>query len=220
MDSVRIIIADDHTILRDGLKMLIADYREFEVVGEASTGTQALEVVDRLDPDVLLLDLVMPELGGMKVLEEMLARKHRTRVIMLSGAIEGDDITKAFELGARGLVKKDVAGSILIDCMRAVLAGKYWIGRQSAENLEEVLQRCRSTAKRARPENYRLTPREMQIIKAVVSASTNKEIARQLSISEETVKHHITSIFDKLGVYNRLELTLFVFHHGIVDKAR
>jgi DNA-binding NarL/FixJ family response regulator len=132
--------------------------------------------------------------------------------------VEGDDISRSFELGARGLVRKDVAASMLINCMRAVREGKYWIGRQSAESIEEVLQRCRSSAKRASPENYRLTPREMQIIRAVVSASTNREIAQQLSISEETVKHHITNIFDKLGVYNRLELTLFVFHHGIIEK--
>ena len=218
MQPVQIVIADDHTILRDGLKMLISDFPEFQVAGEAETGEQAIEAVDRLNPDLLLLDIVMPGMGGMQVLRTMKDTGLKTQVILLSGAVDGNDIPQSFELGARGLVKKDAAASVLIDCMRAVLEGKYWIGRQSAGTLEEVLQRCRSTAKRGRPENYRLTPREMQIIKAVVGASTNKEIARQLTISEETVKHHITSIFDKLGVYNRLELTLFVFHHGIVDK--
>jgi two-component system, NarL family, nitrate/nitrite response regulator NarL len=218
MDTARIAIADDHTILRDGLKMLIADYPEFQVVGEADTGEQALEVIGLLDPDILLLDLVMPGMGGMQVLRSLRDAGRKTRVILLSGAVEGDDISRSFELGARGLVRKDVAASMLINCMRAVREGKYWIGRQSAESIEEVLQRCRSSAKRASPENYRLTPREMQIIRAVVSASTNREIAQQLSISEETVKHHITNIFDKLGVYNRLELTLFVFHHGIIEK--
>jgi two-component system, NarL family, nitrate/nitrite response regulator NarL len=215
---VRILIADDHTIFRDGLKMLISDFPEFRVAGEAESADQALDAVAKLDPDILLLDLVMPGGGGMRVLRSLAESGSRTRVVLLSGAVEGDDITKAFELGARGLMKKDAATATLIDCIRAVLDGKYWIGRQSASTLDEILQRGRSTAKKAQPGNYRLTPREMQVIKLIVSANTNKDIARELSISQETVKHHITSIFDKLGVYNRLELTLFVFHHGIVDK--
>jgi two-component system nitrate/nitrite response regulator NarL len=181
-------------------------------------GIPVRDAVAKLDPDILLLDLVMPGGGGMQVLRSLAESGSRTRVVMLSGAVEGEDITQAFELGARGLVKKDAAAAALINCIRAVLDGKYWIGRESASTMEEVLQRGRSTARKAQPGNYRLTPREMQIIKLVVSANTNKEIALQLSISEETVKHHITSIFDKLGVYNRLELTLFVFHHGIIEK--
>jgi DNA-binding NarL/FixJ family response regulator len=198
--------------------MLISDFPEFQFAGEAESADLALEAVARLDPDILLLDLVMPGGGGMQVLRSLAESGSRTRVVLLSGAVEGDTITKAFELGARGLMKKDAATATLIDCIRAVLEGKYWIGRESSFTLDEILQRGRSSTRKALTGNYRLTPREMQIIKLVVSASTNKEIARELSISEETVKHHITSIFDKLGVYNRLELTLFVFHHGILEK--
>jgi two-component system, NarL family, nitrate/nitrite response regulator NarL len=132
--------------------------------------------------------------------------------------VEGDSVTGAFELGARGLVMKDAATSMLFKCIRTVTAGQYWVGRQGVSNLVQTLKQYKSAAKSARPKNYGLTPREFEVIKAVVSGYPNKEIAGQLSISEQTVKHHVTSIFDKLGVYNRLELTLFVFHHGIVDK--
>jgi two-component system, NarL family, nitrate/nitrite response regulator NarL len=97
------------------------------------------------------------------------------------------------------------------------MSGQYWIGNQAVANLVQTLKQHKSTAKSARPKNYGLTPREFEVTKAVVSGYPNKEIAAQMAISEQTVKHHITSIFDKLGVYNRLELTLFVFHHGLID---
>jgi len=215
---VRIVIADDHEIFREGLKALLAAHLEFEVVGEAANGDEAVQAVAALHPDILLLDRVMPKLGGMQVLHSLAGSLNNTRIVLLSGAVEGDDIPRAFELGARGLVMKDTATSTLLDCIRSVLAGKYWIGRQSADSLDATLKHCRGTVRKGKPENYKLTPREIEVIRAVVSGSTNKEIAGQLSISEQTVKHHITSIFDKLGVYNRLELTLFVFHHGIIDK--
>jgi DNA-binding NarL/FixJ family response regulator len=216
--AVRIVIADDHAIFRDGLKALLSADPEFEVAGEAANGDEALQAVASLRPDILLLDLVMPKTGGMHVLLSLSDTEGKTKTVLLSGEVEGGDISKAFELGARGLVLKDAATSTLLECIRTVLSGKYWIGRQKAENLDEALKHCRGTARRGTPEKYGLTPREMEVIKAVVSGSTNKEIAGQLSISEQTVKHHITSIFDKLGVYNRLELTLFVFHHGILEK--
>ena len=215
---VRILIADDHTIFRDGLKAILAGEPGFAIVGEAADGAEALKAVAELRPDILLLDLVMPGVGGMEVLGSLAGSKAKTHAIILSGAVEGEEISKAFEMGARGLVMKNSTTDTLCKCIRAVVAGQYWIGLKSAASLDEALKHCRGTAKKAKPENYGLTPREIQVIKAVVSGSVNKEIASQLSISEQTVKHHITSIFDKLGVYNRLELTLFVFHHGIVEK--
>jgi two-component system, NarL family, nitrate/nitrite response regulator NarL len=215
---IRILITDDHTIFCDGLRTLFSREPEFKVVGEAHTGEEAIKLIPQLRPDILLLDLSMPKGNGMDVLRALNETSNNVRTIILSGALEGDEISKAFELGARGLVTKDATTSMLFKSIRAVMAGQYWIGRQSVGNLVQTLRECKTTAKNTKTKNYGLTPRELQIIKAVVSGYPNKEIASQFSISEQTVKHHITSVFDKLGVYNRLELTLFVFHHGIVEQ--
>lgn len=211
-------IADDHTIFRDGLKTLFAAEPEFKIVGEACNGAEAIDLAGRLHPDILLLDMAMPKVSGMEVLRALADKHDGTKTILLSAAVEGQDFSRAFELGARGLVLKDSATSMLFKSIRAVMAGQYWVGRQSVANLVQTLKQYKSSAKSALPKNYGLTPRQIEIIKAVVSGLPNKEIATQFSISEQTVKHHITSIFDKLGVYNRLELTLFVFHHGIIEK--
>ncbi len=218
MPAIRILIADDHTIFRDGLKNLLTSEPEFQVVGEASNGDEALKLVEKLLPDILLLDHLMPKVSGMEVLQTLSESHNKVRTIVLSGVLEGEEISKVFELGAHGVVLKDSATSMLFKSIRAVMAGQYWLGRQSVSNLVETLKHYRNSAKKAKPKNFGLTPREMEIVRTVVSGYSNKEIAGQLSISEQTVKHHITSIFDKLGVYNRLELTLFVFHHGIVEK--
>ncbi len=216
--AIQILIADDHSIFRDGLKNLLACEPEFQVVGEALDGDEALKLVRQLQPDILLLDLLMPRVSGMDVLRALSESRSKVRTILLSGVVEGEEISRAFELGARGLVFKDSATRLLFESIRSVMAGQYWIGQQSVSNLVQTLKQFRNSVKKTKPKNYGLTSREMEIVKAVVSGYANKEIAGKLSISEQTVKHHITSIFDKLGVYNRLELTLFVFHHGILDK--
>jgi two-component system, NarL family, nitrate/nitrite response regulator NarL len=215
---IRILLADDHTIFREGLKALISSQPDFKVVGEARDGSEVLKIVGSSQPEILLLDFLMPNANGIEVLQ-LLEQSHSTvRTIMLSGAMEGEDISKAFELGARGLVLKDTTTHVLFNCIRTVRAGQYWIGRQGVSNLVQALKQYKNSAKKASPKNYGLTPREMEVVKAVASGFSNKEIAGQFTISEQTVKHHITSIFDKLGVYNRLELTLFVIHHDMVEK--
>jgi two-component system nitrate/nitrite response regulator NarL len=218
MPPIRIVIADDHTIFRDGLSALLSSRPEFEVAGEASDGAEALKLVEKLKPDILLLDLIMPKVGGMQVLEALAKSKNSVRTIVLSAAAEGHEISRAFELGARGVVLKDSATAMLFKSIQTVMAGQYWIGRKSVANLVQTMKRCGDAAKEEKPKNYGLTPREMEVIRAVVSGCPNKEIAGKYGISEQTVKHHITNIFDKLGVYNRLELTLFAFHHGLVQE--
>jgi two-component system, NarL family, nitrate/nitrite response regulator NarL len=213
----RILIADDHTIFRDGLSALLSGHPDFEVVGEASDGDEALKLVAKLKPDILLLDLLMPGKGGMEVLQA-LKDSNSVRTIVLSAAAEGKEVSRLFELGARGLVLKDSATAMLFKSMKAVMAGQYWVGRKSVSSLIQTLKQYGDSAKNDKPANYGLTPREMEVIRAVVSGYPNKEIASKFGISEQTVKHHITNIFDKLGVYNRLELTLFAFHHGIVKE--
>ena len=218
MPKIRIAVADDHTIFREGLKTLLAGIREFELVGEAADGDEVRRMVEKRKPDILLLDFAMPKVNGLEVLRQLTESKRKVHTILLSGAVDGDEITKAFELGARGVVLKDSATTTLIKCIHTVMDGQYWIGRQAVSSLADTLKQYRSDEKKAHPKNFGLTPREMEVLNAAVSGCSNKEIATQFTISEQTVKHHITSIFDKLGVYNRLELTLFAFHHGLVEK--
>jgi two-component system, NarL family, nitrate/nitrite response regulator NarL len=214
----RILIADDHTIFRDGLKTLFAVERQFQVVGEASDGDETIKMVEMLNPDILLLDLLMPKVSGIEVLKRLADRRTTVRSIVLSGAADGRDICRALELGARGLVLKESATTLLFKSIQAVMAGQYWVGNSSVATLSESLDQCRDSDKTQKKKNFGLTGREMEIVRAVVSGYANKEIAGRFGISEQTVKHHITNIFDKLGVYNRLELTLFVFHHNLIEK--
>lgn len=214
---VRILIADDRVIFRDGLKALFDAEHEFEVVGEASNGEEALELTKQLRPDILLLDLRIPKLSGLEVLRGLAEAGLAVRTILLSGVPGENDTGRAFELGARGIVMKEENTETLLDSIRSVMDGNYWLANRSVSDLSPTLKRFKgSNVKHSKQANYGLTQREMQVIRAVVEGRSNKEIASQFQISEQTVKHHVTRIFNKLGVYNRLELTLFAYHHGLI----
>jgi two-component system, NarL family, nitrate/nitrite response regulator NarL len=217
-EKTRIVIADDHAIFRRGLVVLLAGEAELQIVGEAVNGEQAIQMAEKLQPEILLLDLLMPKVSGMEVLQALADAHSGVRVIVLSGAIEGDQILRIFALGARGLVLKESATAVLLKCIQTVKAGQYWIGQKVSSKPKSTLKSLKKFSPKNHHKDYGLTPREIEIIQAVASGASNKEIAERLSISEQTVKHHITNIFDKAGVYNRLELTLFAFNHDLVEK--
>src|SRR5439155_10513316 len=205
--STRIVIADDHPIFRDGLKRLLESEKEFKVVGEACDGVEAVKLVRQLKPEILLLDLAMPRRPGLEALREISSDSCAVRVILLTAAVEKDQIVEALQLGARGVVLKDSATQILLKSIRAVMKGEYWVGRESVSNLVQYLRTLVSTSgSESRKRRYGLTPREFEVISAVVAGYANKEIAQHFKISEDTVKHHLSNIFDKLGVSTRLEL--------------
>lgn len=213
--SVRILIADDHRMFRESLRNLLELEPDFTVVGEAGDGRTAVAQTHALKPDVLLLDLAMPSMSGLEALEALTRAAAETRIILLTGAIDKREIVQALQLGARGLVLKESATALLLTAIRAVMTDQYWVGRESVSDLLHAL-RSQSVAKPATaPNDFGLTERERQIIEAVVAACSNKEIATKLAITEKTVKHHLTNIFDKVGVSNRLELALFALHHGL-----
>jgi two-component system nitrate/nitrite response regulator NarL len=216
---IRILIADDHPIFRDGLKRLLQAEPDFEVIGEAADGEQAVAQSATLAPDILLLDVSMPRVGGFDALRALATAATPVRVIVLTAGVEKGDILTAIELGARGIVLKHSATEDLYKSIRSVMDGQYWIGRGEVADLVTALREARAERQAAIPaREYNLTPRERQIAGAVVSGQTNREIARQLKVTEDTVKHHMTSIFDKLGVSNRLELALFVINHRLVER--
>src|SRR5215470_4349448 len=173
LQPIRIVIADDHPIFRDGLRRLLETESDLKVIGEACDGAEAVKLVRQLKPDILLLDLAMPRHPGLEALREMSAGSGPTgvRVILLTAAAEKNQIVEALQLGARNLVQ--------------------------------------SSGEEARQKKFGLTPRELEIVSAVVAGYSNKEIAEYFKISEDTVKHHLSNIFDKLGVSTRLELALF-----------
>ncbi|HVB33216.1 MAG TPA: response regulator transcription factor [Patescibacteria group bacterium] len=219
---IRILIADDHPIFRRGLRVLLEAEPDFQIVGEAADGAEVLEMVPRLGPDVLLLDLAMPRLGGMEALRELAAAPAPSdpplRIVLLTVAIEKKEIVEALQLGARGVVLKDAAAQLLIKALRTVILGQYWVGRESVGDMVQYLRRISSPVSIGRKGAPQLTTRERQILSAIVSGLTNREIAQKLTISEDTVKHHLSRIFDKVGVSHRLELALFALNHGLVPN--
>jgi len=203
--TVRIVIADDHTIFRDGLRRLLEAEPELEVVGEAADGAEAVSQTQQLAPDVLLLDLAMPRVPGMETLRALSTNGsgQHTKIIVLTAAVERIQIVQALQLGARGVVMKEAATQLLMKAIRTVMLGEYWM---------------RMTASGEKPtRNYGLTKREMDILTTIVAGLSNKEIARKFALSEDTVKHHLTNIFDKVGVASRLELALFAINHRLTD---
>ncbi|OFW21122.1 MAG: DNA-binding response regulator [Acidobacteria bacterium RIFCSPLOWO2_02_FULL_59_13] len=214
---IRIVIADDHTMFRDGLRSLLEAETDLEVVGEAADGEQAVQLTRRLQPDILLLDLNMPRWNGLDALRELDVSSGTVRPILLAAVIEKDQIARALQLGARGVVLKESATEVLLKSIRMVMAGQYWVGRDSVTDLVSLLRDLMTSSHRqARPKKFGLTPRELQIVSAVVSGFSNKEIAQKFFLSEDTVKHHITNIFNKMGVSNRLEMAVAALHHKLV----
>jgi DNA-binding NarL/FixJ family response regulator len=189
-----------------------------QVVGEARDGAEALNLVRDLSPDILLLDLAMPKLPGMDALRELTTEAHNTRTIMLTGMIEKRQILEALQLGARGVVLKDAAIEHLAACIRAVMQGQYWLDGRPVQNLVQVL---RDLAQQTAPpprKTFGLTSRELEVVTQITEGCTNKDIAQAFGISEETVKRHLTNIFNKLGVGNRLELALFALNHHLLPQ--
>ncbi len=215
--NVRIVIADDHTLFRDGLRRLLESEPGFHVVGEATDGIEAIERVKSLQPDILLLDVAMPRLTGLAALEQLSALSHSVRTILLTASIEKPQIVTALQLGARGVVMKDTATSQLLKSIWCVMDGQHWVGREAVNDLIETLRKLMASDAAGPKKGFGLTKRELDIVGAVVAGYANKEIAKSFSISEETVKHHLTNIFNKVGASNRLELALFAVRHNIVQ---
>lgn len=217
---IRILVADDHPIFRDGLCKLLETERDFEVVGEAADGGEAIAMAERLKPDVLLLDLAMPRVPGLEAVRQLRDSVDAIKIIVLTAAIEREQIVDALHHGVRGVILKESATRLLLKSIRCVMAGQYWVGQESVSDLVKIIRDLTAIPEHGmRKRAYNLTPRELEIISAIVDGYTNKDIAEKFSIAEQTVKHHLGNIFDKLGVSNRLELALYAVNHHLVDES-
>jgi len=214
--SICFLIADDHPIFRTGLRNLLEAQQDFHVVGEAADGAEAVKLSRQLKPDIVILDLAMPGYSGLEALRDIVSSTAPPRVIAVAAATENPQIVEALELGAQAVVLKEWTTDMLIQSIYTVTAGEYWIGRETVVRLLQALRDLRSSVQGAKGiQNFGLTPRELEIVEMIVSACTNRHIAEEFSISEQTVKHHLTSIFGKLGVSTRLELALFAVNHSL-----
>ncbi len=212
---IKILIADDHGIFRDGLRKLLDSDSEIIVVGEATNGAECINKLGTLKPDILLLDLRMPAKGGLAVLEKVNFDTISTRVIVLTAAEDERDVVRAMRLGARGAVLKQSAAAILLKSIHRVHAGEIWLDNRITEEVIKAFSGSDSDPRRGKPV---VSDREKEIVQLVTQGLRNKEIGERLFISEQTVKNHLHSIFDKLGVSDRLELALYAIHHRLVDK--
>ncbi|MEX2263113.1 MAG: response regulator transcription factor [Bryobacteraceae bacterium] len=216
---IRIMIADDHPIFRDGLKKLLSLEEDFRVVAEASDGREILEVLDKHDPDVLLLDLKMPGADGLTTLQKLQAGQRRTKVIVLTASEDKNEYIQAMKFGTSGIVLKQTATELLIKSIRKVHAGEIWLdSHTTAAVMRQFAAPGPSvpapSATRDR-ERSPLSQREREIVALVAQGFKNKEMAEKMFISEQTVKNHLHNIFDKLGVSDRLELALYAIHKNL-----
>lgn len=216
---IRILIADAGPIFREGLRTVIATQSDLRVVGEASDGAQAAKLAGERTVDILLVDLAIPGLMLLEVLRKVQCSAPQVRTIILAPKTNTPEVLEAMELGAYGVIPKDSPVELVFKAIRTVMTGQYWVGRTKIADILQSLGKGRSAhLNLSLGNNFRLTPREIQIISGILLGESNKEIAGKFGLSENTVKHHLTHIFEKLGVGNRLELALLAVDRDVPSR--
>jgi two-component system nitrate/nitrite response regulator NarL len=226
-----VVIADDECMFRMSLRQLLAMppavvrdvYRVevgngFEVVGEAASGEETVNIVQSARPDLLLLDVSMPRRSGLDALRELHRRDDQTQTIILSATLDKSELTRAIQLGARGVVRKDATTELLFEAMARVAAGAWWVHDTLVGDLFDIVRTlgCHERGVTS-GQPFGLTLRQREVLSLVVDGWNNREIAQRFAVSEETVKHHLTRIFDKIGAANRVELALAAARYGLVN---
>jgi len=215
--DISVLIADGQALFRAALRQLLKKEPGFNVVGEAGSGKDAFEMLTKLQPDVALLDLSLPHQSGLEVLSKLSGANVKSRILLLAESVERYQILEALRLGARGIVFKSMSSQLLYKSIRMVMDGGYWVGRGVVSDLVDSLRAADEPDRiPAKSSNYGLTHREYEILSTVVDGYTNKDIAEKFAISEQTVKHHLTNIFEKVGVTNRLELALLAVEQRLI----
>jgi two-component system, NarL family, nitrate/nitrite response regulator NarL len=215
LELINVVIADGRPIFRDGLRRLLQTEPCLRIVGETGPGFDAATLVRDLRPDILLVDFEGQ--STLEMLKTLAVSGQTVHTIILAEHVDDADLTKVLELGARGLVLRDSAADVLFKSIHSVLAGQYWIASDAVVDAPAGLRKLEVELRRRRV--FGLTPRELEIVRMVVGGFTNKEIGEKLAIGENTVKSHLTHIFNKVGASSRIELALFAEHHRLLDRG-
>ena len=219
--SIRVLISDDHPLVREGLRRLLDLENDLEIVGEAGDGESTVALVEKLDPDVVLLDLRMPGMDGFGALQKMQQLSKRTKVIVLTASEDKNEFVRAMKMGCSGIVLKQTASELIVKSIRRVHAGEIWL---DSHTTAAVMRQFATPSDGVAHSNLRsrarspLSQRECEIVALVAQGYKNKEMAEKMFISEQTVKNHLHNIFDKLGVSDRLELALYAIHKGLLSE--
>jgi two-component system, NarL family, response regulator LiaR len=212
-DTIRVLVADDHAVLREGLRSFLDLQEGIEIVGDAADGAEAVELAERLRPDVVLMDLVMPNLDGVEAMRVLNERVPGTRVIILTSYIDDDRLLPAIRAGAAGYLLKNAEPQELARAIRTAAAGEALIDPSVAARLVERLSQDES-----RDDYETLTAREREVLELIARGLPNKLIARDLGIAEKTVKTHVSSILGKLGLTDRTQAALYAVRAGLIES--
>lgn len=219
---IRVMIVDDHAIVRAGLRMLIESRPGLSIVAEAERSSEVLNLAELTQPDIILLDLDLGGNNGLDLIPELIGRAPQARLILLTGIRDESVHRHGVRMGAMGLVPKEHAPEMLLKAIEKVHEGEVWLDRSMTANVLADLARARELQEVSSEEAKiaSLTERELEVIGLIAEGLPNKEIADRLSISDSTVRHHLTSIYSKLEAPGRLELVIYAFRHGLADLPR
>jgi NarL family two-component system response regulator LiaR len=213
VDSIRIMLVDDHAMLRKGLATFLLAFDDLELVGEAANGLEAVQLCDQVQPDVILMDLVMPEMDGAAAIRAIRERHPAVRMVALTSFQEEELVQGALEAGAIGYLLKNVSAEELAAAIRAAHAGRPTLAPEAAEALVHAVRSASH-----QPEiGHSLTPREREVLTLMVAGLNNPEIAERLTVSRSTAKFHVSRILSKLGVSNRTEAVALTIQHGLLE---
>lgn len=209
MNPISVVITGDHLLFREGLRLLLGQQHDIQIVGEAADSLQAISMAEALQPDILLLDAQLPGLGSLEALSQIRKKSPGTDVLILSGSPEDGLISDVLQLGAKGYLSKFLGSKDVLRALRAVHAGEIWAERKVLAEMLEKLRKKTQEMDPSLPEmQVTLTDRQREIVRWVIQGMTNKEIATRLGISDKTVKTHLSNIFSKLKISRRLQLVL------------
>ena len=217
--KLRVVIVDDHTLFREGLRTILEMEEDIEVVADAENAEDIVELIWQTRPDVLLLDIRMPQGSGLDAVPAVLRISPRTQVLVLTACDEKEEHVRAFKLGAKGVILKDSARQTLMQAIHTVCGGQVWVDPRMATALVEEISHLPSGGGSGGRDENGLTERELEIVRLVASGYKNKEVGITLTISERTVKTHLTNIFQKLGVRDRVGLVMYALRHGLTRAA-
>lgn len=218
MNPIRVLIVDDHTLFRSGVKLLLQRHEGFEVVGEADDGLEGVKRAKQLKPDVVLLDLHMPGTSGLEAVPLLREEVPQAQVIMLTVSEDAEDLLEALRAGARGYLLKNIETDFLLQSIRSAARGESVMSSQMAGKLADAMRAPQKGTFAAETSPGKLSPREREVIVMLARGASNKEIARTLDLAESTVKIHVQGILRKLNLASRVQAAVYAVEHGLVTE--